>query len=258
MPKFGERSLPAVQQNTTAPPLPPLPPLPRPAMMSFSSIKSSDEESKKAAVAAIAAKLAASTSSAQMLSSVLSSLVAEEAAASMNSGLKLSEFTAGLPIFPPEKKPKLEKPMSVAEVSTYSDMSSAMYFTPQSMNNIPLPTPMTVQPNHPQSPFASPPPPPPLPAACTAPPSANLPKSQYVQSTGMMAMPYEYGSNSLPQPPPLLPQIGIPLTQPLLKQPQQPQPEQPQQQAGSGGFYRPPGVGLFGLSHQSTSPLLRQ
>ena len=42
----------------------------------FASLMASDEGSKKAATAAVAAKLATSTSSAQMLTSALSSLVA--------------------------------------------------------------------------------------------------------------------------------------------------------------------------------------
>lgn len=249
IPRLGDQSLPAVQPNTT--PAPP-PPLPQPTMTSFPSLKSSDGESKKAAVAAMAAKLAASTSSAQMLSSVLSSLVAEEAAASMNVGQKPSGFTAGLPIFPPEKKPKLEKPMAVLEVSTNSDISGPMYFTPQSMNNVPPPPSMAAQPNHMQAPFASPPPPPALAATVPALSSANPTTNQYVQPSGLMTMPYGYGSNSLPPPPPLLPQVALPLARPLLQPPQH---EQPQQQSGSGtgGYYRPPGIVFFGQSHQSTT-----
>ncbi|XP_031391914.1 regulation of nuclear pre-mRNA domain-containing protein 1B-like [Punica granatum] len=253
-PRLGEQNLSAIQPNT-APPAP-LPPLPQPTMMSFPSLASSDEESKKAAVAAVAAKLAASTSSAQMFTSVLSSLVAEEVAASMNGGLKSGGFSGGLPIFPPEKKPKLEKPIAVSEVSSNSDMSSPMYFNPQSMNNPPLPPSMAAQPNQMQAPFASPPPPPPpMPAAGPPLSSANPPNNHYVQSSGLITMPYAYGSSPLPPPPPLPPQVPLPLARPLLQPPQQTQPEQTQQ-PGTGGYYRPPGVGFFGQGHQSTTSAL--
>ncbi|KAK4770104.1 hypothetical protein SAY87_030636 [Trapa incisa] len=245
IPRLGDQSLQAVQPNTTAPV-----PLPQSTMMSLQSVKSSDDESKKAAVAAMAAKLAASSSSAQMLSSVLSSLVAEEAAASMNGGLKPSGFTAELPIFPPQKKLKLDKPMPVLEVSTNSDLSASVYFTPQTMNNLLPPPSMATQPNHMQAPFASPPPPPPLGPTVPALPSANPGTNQYVQqSSGLITMPYGYGSNSLPPPPPLLPQSVLPLARPLLQPPQHEQPPQSQQQSGNGGYYRPPGAVFFGQSH---------
>ncbi|KAL0404696.1 UNVERIFIED_CONTAM: hypothetical protein Sradi_2110400 [Sesamum radiatum] len=102
----------------------------------------------------MAAKLTASTSSAQMLTSVLSSLVAEEAA-SMTSGLK---------------RPKLEKPMIFPDANNSSGANSG-YFpaSTQSMSQV----------NPLQAPFLPPPPPPPL-----APPS-NSPANQLVQSTMM-------------------------------------------------------------------------
>ncbi|XP_010055253.2 regulation of nuclear pre-mRNA domain-containing protein 1A [Eucalyptus grandis] len=252
-----EQSLPSIQpmSNTTQPPLS------QPAMP-FSSLKTSDEDSKKAAVAAIAAKLSNSTSSAQMLSSVLSSLVAEEAA-SKNGGLKPASFSSALPIFPPEKRPKLEK-MPVSN-SGNSDLGNLSYFSPlqqQSGSNMPVATSMGMPPasqsNQMQAPFASPPPPPPLPSSLS---SANLSGSQYVQSAGMNMMagliPYGFGA-SLPPPPPLPPpHISLqPLARPGLQPPQQPHVEQPQQhqQPASGGYYQPPGLGFFGQSHQSATP----
>ncbi|KAI3437035.1 hypothetical protein J3R85_005765 [Psidium guajava] len=251
-----EQSLPSIQptSNTT------LPPLSQPAMP-FTSLKTSDEESKKAAVAAIAAKLSSSTSSAQMLTSVLSSLVAEEAA-SKNGGLKSTSFSSALPIFPPDKRPKLEK-MPVSN-SGNSDLGNLSYFSPlqqQSGSNMPLATSVGMQPasqsNQMQAPFASPPPPPPLPSSLS---SANLSGSQYVQSAGMNMMagviPYGFGG-TLPPPPPLPPHIGLqPLARPALQLAQQPQIEQPQQhqQSASGGYYQPPGLGFFGQSHQPAAP----
>ena len=248
----GKQNLPSAQPTGT----PPQHHLPQP-VISFAPSKTTEEDNKKAAAAAVAAKLAASTSSAQMLTSVLSSLVAEEAA-SMNGSLKSSGFTSGLSMFPPEKRPKLEKPMPVSDASN-SDITSTAYFSPlqqQTINNMALAPSTGMQPmsqgNQIQAPFASgPPPPPPL-------SPANAPASQYVHSTGMMVgvMPYGYGANTLPlppPPPPLPPHIAMtlarpasqPLQQPQSRSLQQPQ-SQPQQQPTTGGFYRPPGIGFYG------------
>ncbi|XP_022718742.1 regulation of nuclear pre-mRNA domain-containing protein 2-like [Durio zibethinus] len=265
----GEQNLPSAQLTGT----PPQPHLPQP-VISFAPSKTTEEDNKKAAAAAVAAKLAASTSSAQMLTSVLSSLVAEEAA-SMNGSLKSSGFASGLSMFPPEKRPKLEKPVPVSDASN-SDVTSTAYFSPlqqQTKNNMQLAVSAAMQPmsqgNQIQAPFASAPPLPPPPPLSPANPSA----SQYVQSSGMMVgvMPYGYAANTLPPPPPLPPHIAVSLARPTsqpqqqpqsqsqpLQQPQsQPQP-QPQQRPTTGGFYRPPGIGFYGQNPQSTPPVPRQ
>ncbi|XP_044465988.1 regulation of nuclear pre-mRNA domain-containing protein 2-like isoform X2 [Mangifera indica] len=235
-------------------------------VMSFAPLKPPEEDNMKAAAAAVAAKLAASTSSAQMLTSVLSSLVAEEAA-SLNGSLNSGGFTAGLSIFPPEKRPKLDKPMAISDVSN-SDVGSATYFGSlhqQPMTNVPVVPSSSMKPmaqsNQMQSPFAPalpPPPPPPL-------SPVNPPVSQYVQSSGMMVgiLPYGYGANTLPPPPPLPPHlamgIGRPGSQSLQSQPQpQQSQQQPQQQQPTGGYYRPPGIGFYGQSQASTPPVPRQ
>ncbi|GAB2295831.1 hypothetical protein Dimus_029984 [Dionaea muscipula] len=89
---------------------------------SFAALASTEEENKKAAAAAVAAKLAACTSSAQMLTSILSSLVAEEVA-SRNGNLGNAGFTTGLAPFSPKKQQKLESddhhsmPLSMPPVS---------------------------------------------------------------------------------------------------------------------------------------------
>ncbi|KAB2005256.1 hypothetical protein ES319_D11G256600v1 [Gossypium barbadense] len=271
----SERNLPSAQPSGTLPqPLLPLP------MISFAPSKTTEEDNKKAAAAAVAAKLAASTSSAQMLTSVLSSLVAEEAA-SMNGSLKSGGFTSGLSMFPPEKRPKLEKPMPVSDAS---DIPSTTHFNPlqqQAINNMPLAPSTGMQPmsqgNQIQAPFASAPPPPLSPA--------NPSGSQYMLSTGMMmgVMPYGYGANTLPPPPPLPPHIAMnlarPASQPLQppqspqsqsqssQQPQpqpqsqpqqQPQSQPQQQQPATGGFYWPPGMGFYGQNPQSTPAVPRQ
>ncbi|KAI3760708.1 hypothetical protein L1987_51107 [Smallanthus sonchifolius] len=193
-----------------------------PQSMSFgTATHASEEENKKAAAAAVAAKLAASTSSAQMLTSVLSSLVAEEAA-SISNGFNPPGFNSSLSLFPPEKRPKLEKPMSVSDL-TNPDTSA--YFNIQT---------------------SFPPPPPPLP------PSASSPANQFVQaSSGLMmgGMPYAYGASTLPPPPPPLPShIAMGMMRPAHQPPQQ------QQSQTSGGYYRPPGIGFYGQNHQPTPP----
>ncbi|XP_022742390.1 regulation of nuclear pre-mRNA domain-containing protein 1B-like isoform X2 [Durio zibethinus] len=261
----GEQNLPSAQPTGT----PLQPHLPQP-MISFAPSKTSEEDSKKAAAAAVAAKLAASTSSAQMLTSVLSSLVAEEAAF-MNGSLKSSGFTSGLSMFPPEKRPKLEKPMPASDASN-SDITSTAYFSPlqqQTINNTAIAPSTGMQPmsqrNQIQAPFASAPPPPPPPPPTLSP--ANPPASQYVQSTGMMVgvMPYSYGANTLPLPPPLPPHMAMSLARPASQPLQQSQSQslqqaqpQPQQQPTTGGFYRPPGIGFYGQNPQPTPPVPRQ
>ncbi|PIA53081.1 hypothetical protein AQUCO_00900005v1 [Aquilegia coerulea] len=244
------------------------PPLPQPVTSFVTPKPSSEDENKKAAAAAVAAKLAAMTSSAQMLTSVLSSLAAEEAA-SMNGGLKPGGFTPSLPLFPPEKRPKLEKPMPV------SDMVGSTYFThglqhplsnaPPTSSQISIastqPTSQAVQIQHQLPP---PPPPPPL--------SQPPPVHSYVQSNNVMlgAMPYGYGANGLPPPPPLPTHMAMGMTRPgtppqsqnsqTQQQPLQPQPQnpQPQQQTATGGYYQSPGIGFYGSHHQPMPSLPRQ
>lgn len=222
------------------------------AMVSFAGPKTSEEENKRAAAAAVAAKLAASTSSAQMLTSVLSSLVAEEAA-SMNGSLKSSGF-ASLPIFSPEKRQKLEKPMPISDVNSSDSIGSFVTsMQQQQLTSVALAQSANVQPvsqaNPSQASFTPPPPP--------APPSlsSTTPVNPYPQSGALMGvLPYGFGAYSLPPPPPLPPHIAMGLTRPTSQPPQQ-QPQQPQQsQPTSGGFYRPPGIGFYGQGQQSTPP----
>lgn len=247
-PRAFEQNLPQVQPNST-----PLQPSFTQPSISFAPLQTTEED-KKAAAAAVAAKLAASTSSALMLTSVLSSLVAEEVA-SMNGSLNSTGFTPGLPDFRPEKKPKLEKQFPVSEVNS-TDTRISSFFSPlqqPSLVNVPLTqsTSLQPQPNQ-QAAFTSDPPPTPH---SPANPSAN----QFVQSTGLMVggIPYGYGSNNLPPPPPppLPPHVPIGLSMPNT-QPSQSQAQQAQQQqlSSTGGFYRPPGIGFYGQSHSSTPP----
>ncbi|KAM7505171.1 hypothetical protein LguiB_004075 [Lonicera macranthoides] len=229
-----EPNLLPVQLNSLAPPA-------AQPMMTFSATKTTEEESKKAAAAAVAAKLAASTSSAQMLTSVLSSLVAEEAAASMSGGLKSGGFSS---LFSPEKRQKLEKPMTPSDGHNSEAATNSPYYAlqQQTMVNVSL---------------APPPPPPPPPPPVQA---SNSPVNQFVQSAGLMMgiMPYGYAASSLPPPPPMPSHISMGLARPALQPPQSPQQhhqqQQQQQQTGNGGYYRPPGIGFYGQSHQPTPP----
>ncbi|KAK6944504.1 hypothetical protein RJ641_025606, partial [Dillenia turbinata] len=247
--RLVEHNLSPLQPSSTPPQALPL----TQHVNSFAS-SSSEGENKKATAAAVAAKLAASTSSAQMLTSILSSLVAEEAA-SLNGGSRLAgvSLSPGLTIFPPEKKPKLEKPPSVP-LLPQSMTSTATSIQPMSQANQ-VQSPLQSQP-----PLPPPPPPPPLPSAN---PSGNL----FVQSAGLMVgtMPYGLGSNTLPPPPPLPSHGGgLGLARPVSQLPQQQQQQplqqqQQQQQPSTGGFYRPPGIGFYGQNHQpSTQPVPRR
>ncbi|MCI33317.1 regulation of nuclear pre-mRNA domain-containing protein, partial [Trifolium medium] len=131
-----EQNIPSVQPNST----PALPSFTQPT--SFDPPLQNTVEDMKATVAAVAARLAASTSSAFMLSTALSSLVAEEAA-SMNGSLNSPEFNSAPPGFRLEKRPKLEQQMPVSDVKS-SDIKSSSFFAPlqqPSSTNMPLPTP---------------------------------------------------------------------------------------------------------------------
>jgi len=81
---------------------------------SFVDTASHIDENHKKAAAAVAAKLAASTSSAQMLSYVLSSLASE--AATMTSGLRTSSAPVGMSAdYPLEKRQKIEQQPPISE-----------------------------------------------------------------------------------------------------------------------------------------------
>ncbi|KAI4330571.1 hypothetical protein MLD38_028850 [Melastoma candidum] len=222
-------------------------------MSSIASSKSAEEENKKAAVAAMAAKLSASSSSALMLSSVLSSLVAEEVASLNGGGLKTAGLSTPVPIFPPEKKPRLENDSATssyfASLQPHPPKISMPLLPPASLQ-------LTSQSSQIQPTFASPPPLPPPPPQLSG-QSSSLPANQFLQSAGLASgvMPFQYGAN-LPPPPPLPPHISMGLARPGLQPPQKPQanqPQQQQQQPGTGGYYQPQGVGFFGQSHQAAA-----
>ncbi|CAA7406131.1 unnamed protein product [Spirodela intermedia] len=229
---------------------------------SFAAFLTTAEVQHKKAAAEVAAKLTASTSSAQMLTSVLSSLVAEEAA-SMNGLNKPGGYTAGggggSAGFPLEKRPKLEKPMTVSEMGNIF-FSQLQQQQQQPVVSIPLAPPQAsgganVQPisqkyQH-QPPL--PPPPPPL----TPPPQVQ---QQYAQSSSAMvgALPYGYGTSPLPPLPHLPSNIPMNMARPSAPQPPPPPPPPPpqQQQHEQPVFYQAPGIGFYG--QPSAAPVPRQ
>ncbi|KAE9599692.1 hypothetical protein Lalb_Chr14g0365071 [Lupinus albus] len=233
----AEATLPSIQLNSTT-------------NQPFAPLQTSEDDNRKAAAAAVVAKLAASTSSAQMLTSVFSSLVAEEAA-SMNGNLNSTGFTSGLPLYNPEKRPKLENPMAVSDVNGSDQGRSSLFTNLQqpSITNGPLAPSTSLQAMSPanqlQAAFGSAPQPPPH--------SSANPPNQYVQPTSLMVggIPYGYGSNSLPPPPP----PPLPAHMAIGFSMASTQPAQQQQQSSPGGFYgSPPGFGFYGQNHPSTPP----
>ncbi|KAG6621815.1 hypothetical protein I3843_03G004500 [Carya illinoinensis] len=159
-----------------------------------------EEDPRKSAAAAVAAKLTASTSSAQMLSYVLSSLASEGVI-----GNPMKETPCD---YPPEKRHKLE-----------NDQSS--YMPAQNLHRPPVPPyphPESIQhvsatnqqftPNEPPPPpSTSPPPLPPLP------PIAQYTVPQYMHSAGSItSAPYSYGmaQQQLPSMPSYL-TVGAPV-----------------------------------------------
>ncbi|KAJ6794853.1 regulation of nuclear pre-mRNA domain-containing protein 1B-like [Iris pallida] len=237
---------------------------PPPPVTSFMNSTSAEEQQKKAAAAAMAEKLAASTSSAQMLSSVLSSLISE-GAASKNGSLSTGTMTSSPPMFPAEKRPKLEKPMPLADHGNtyFGHLQQQMgSMPPHSLPQISVSS-MQTPPHTNQMAPPFPPPPPPLPPV--PPPQMQ----QFVQTNGGMVGvgPYGFAGNPLPPPPPLPPSVSMGLARPSAPTPQQPplppmpppqqQQQQQQQQQTSAGFYQPPGIGFYGQP-QATPTVPRQ
>lgn len=152
-----------------------------------------EEDPRKSAAAAVAAKLTASTSSAQMLSYVLSSLASEGVI-----GNTMKESSGD---YPSEKRPKLEN-----DQSPYVPQNTQPLLVP------PFPHPDSSQQFNPSEPppppSSSPPPLPPLP------PMPQYPVPQFMQTaTGPMAnVPYSYSiTQQAPPTMPGYPTVGAPL-----------------------------------------------
>ncbi|CAD6258526.1 unnamed protein product [Miscanthus lutarioriparius] len=217
------------------------------------------DESKRTA-AAMADKLASLSAPVQVLTSILSSFAAEQAA-SINGGSPSGEFSGGPPGFQIDKRPRLEKTGQAA------DMGAPPFFgqAPQVQQQIGA-VPTSLGGTHPPTPGPFPPPPPPLPSLL--PPHLQ----QFGQNTGgMIGMggPFGMMTGSIPLPPPLtniLPAgfpgpSGPPPPPPLPPAQSQPQPQQqqqspqaPQQSPTSAGFFQSSGMGFFPPVQVQQSP----
>ncbi|XP_040384800.1 actin cytoskeleton-regulatory complex protein pan1-like [Oryza brachyantha] len=244
----------AMMQNSAAMPIFPQFQSLHPATSLPATSSAVGDEPKKTA-AAMADKLASLSAPEKVLSSIFSSLAAEQA---RNGGSASGDLSAGPPGFESNKKPRVENPIHG------SDMGASSYFgqVPQVQQQIGA-TPVLGGTQANQAPGSFPPPPPPLPL---------LP--QFGQNTGGMfgIGPFGMVSGSAPPPPPLpnIMSAGFPRPSglpppPLLSQsqnqsqPQQQQsPQAPQQSPTSTGFFPPPGAGFFPPVQVQQSPSVQR
>lgn len=183
------------------------------------------EEDRKSAAAAVAAKLAASTSSAQMLSYVFSSLASE----SVDGNSKGGSSDA----VPFEKRPKRENvPFSYFPPQHHPQQPPLPPFPhPDSLQNkASLATSQQMRPPQQQPPPQPSPPDPPMHQSAPPPPS-------FIQTAGSMIGP-PYSFSPIP-----LPGFSMPRT-PLTAVPPYPSPPAPYQslQGPEGGFFSQPAI----------------
>ncbi|KAF9622354.1 hypothetical protein IFM89_031157 [Coptis chinensis] len=191
-----------------------------------------EDDPRKSAAAAVAAKLAASTSSAQMLTYVLSSLASEGVIGSQSTESS-SEYASG-------KRPKLENGSSSYNPSPQHSQPPLPPF-PHPDFIQPMP-PATSEPLQPPPPSSSPPrhPAPPVQQQPQPPqqPILQPPSTQFMQTVGtMQSESYNYGSAQQCTPPfPGYPMVGAPLT----GMPPYASPNTYQSYGPEGGFYSQP------------------
>ncbi|KAK8593118.1 hypothetical protein V6N12_045204 [Hibiscus sabdariffa] len=148
-----------------------------------------EEDPRKSAAAAVAAKLTASTSSAQMLSYVLSSLASDGVI-----GNPLKDSSGD---YPSEKRPKLENDHSYIPSQNPQQTSVSPFPHPESLQHNAVTTSQQLTQNNevPPPPSSSPPPLPPLPPM----PPYTVP--QYMPTAGSInGVPYSYSMTPLQQP----------------------------------------------------------
>ncbi|KAG6656174.1 regulation of nuclear pre-mRNA domain-containing protein 1A-like isoform X1 [Carya illinoinensis] len=159
-----------------------------------------EDDPRKSAAAAVAAKLTASTSSAQMLSYVLSSLASE--------GVIGNPVKESPSAYPPEKRHKLENDQSSYIPQNLQQTPVPPYPHPESIQHSVSTSSQQFTPNEPPPPPSSSPPPlPPLP------PMPQYALTQYMQTAGSVtSLPYSYGvaQQQLPAMPSYL-TIGAPV-----------------------------------------------
>ncbi|EOY02865.1 ENTH/VHS family protein isoform 1 [Theobroma cacao] len=147
-----------------------------------------EEDPRKSAAAAVAAKLTASTSSAQMLSYVLSSLASEGVI-----GNPTKESSGD---YPSEKRPKLENDQPYIPSQNPQQAPVSPFPRPESHQHNVVTTTQQLTPNEvPPPPSSSPPPLPPLP------PMPPYAVPQYLPTAGSInGAPYSYGVTQSQQP----------------------------------------------------------
>ncbi|XP_057489309.1 uncharacterized protein LOC130775193 [Actinidia eriantha] len=182
-------------------------------------------EDPKAAAAAVAAKLTASTSSAQMLTYVLSSLASE--------GVIGNTMKDPSSDYPSEKRAKLESDHPSYIPSQNPPPPVPPYPHPDSLqNSVPISQELAV--NEQPPPPSSPPPLPPLP------PMQPFPVPQFMQTAGSLGLPFTYGTAQQQlQPMSGYSPVGPPMN---LVSPFTAPPPNPYQsfQGSEGGFYSQP------------------
>ncbi|PSS35311.1 Regulation of nuclear pre-mRNA domain-containing protein [Actinidia chinensis var. chinensis] len=182
-------------------------------------------EDPKAAAAAVAAKLTASTSSAQMLTYVLSSLASE--------GVIGNAMKDPSGDYPSEKRAKLENDHLSYIPSQNLPPPIPPYPHPDSLqNSVPISEELAA--NEQPPPPSSPPPLPPLP------PMQPFPVPQFMQTAGSLGVPFTYGTApQQPQPMSGYSPVGPPMN---LVSPFTAPPPHPYQsfQGSEGGFYSQP------------------
>lgn len=146
----------------------------------------SEEDPRKSAAAAVAAKLTASTSSAQMLSYVLSSLASEGVI-----GNSVRESSGD---YHSEKRTKLENDQPSYIQSQNPQQPMPPFSLPESMqHNVSMTNQQSTPSEPPPPPSSSPPPLPPLP------PMPQYPMPQFMQSAGSISsVAYSYSMTQQP------------------------------------------------------------
>ncbi|OMO99400.1 hypothetical protein COLO4_13304 [Corchorus olitorius] len=197
-----------------------------------------DEDPRKSAAAAVAAKLTASTSSAQMLSYVLSSLASEGVI-----GNPMNEPSGD---YPSEKRPKLENDQPYIPSQNPQQASIQPFEHPESHQHSVTTTSQQLAPNEvPPPPSSSPPPLPPLP------PVPPYSVAQYMPTAGSMnGVSFSYGVTQSQQASglPGYPMVGAAMTgiSPFAT----PTTNSYQSFQGSEGFYNQPSMPTAPVSRQ--------
>lgn len=194
-----------------------------------------EEDQRKTAAAAVAAKLAASTSSAQMLSFVLSSLASEGVIGNTLSESSMSDPFKKRPKLengpPPYVPPQLNPPLPPFPHPESLQHKNSAVSQQMSTHQLPPPHSLSSPLSHPGATMQPSPPLPPMP-----PPMQPPPPSNFMQTAGSLTMlPHSYGTAQRPPPLPGYAMVGTPDS----SGPPHSTPQNPYQnfQASDGGFY---------------------